>query len=239
MKKIIVFTATYNESENIINFIKSVDTIDIDLTLLIIDDNSPDGTSKIIEGYTPKNIKVLLIKREKKLGLDTAHKLAYTYALDNKFNYLITMDADMSHDPKKIPAFINNLSLSKFVIGSRYAEGGKCKMKWSRLFLSYYGNKLIKFVLGIHSSEFTTSFRGFNLDKLGGFNLNNVRSAGYSFFMETIYQLDKLNVIIHEIPIEFLDRKYGKSKIPKIELLRTLFNLFKIKFLSWYEAINK
>jgi dolichol-phosphate mannosyltransferase len=232
VKKILVFTATYNESENILNFIKSVDDLVINLTLLIIDDNSPDGTAKIIKGYNPKNIKVFLINRKKKLGLDTAHKIAYTYALDNKFSYLITMDADLSHDPKKIPEFINNLRISKFIIGSRYAKGGTCKMKWSRLFLSYYGNKLIKFILGIHSSEFTTSFRGFNLERLGSFDLNNIKSGGYSFFMETIYQLDKIKVPTHEIPIEFLDRKYGKSKIPKIELLRTLFNLIKLKFLS-------
>jgi dolichol-phosphate mannosyltransferase len=229
-KKIIIFTATYNESANIVKLIESIESLNLNLSLLIVDDNSPDNTGNIIQNYSSNKIKIKLIKRPKKLGLDTAHKIAYDYALENRYDYLVTMDADLSHDPIVIPEFIKNLSKHKFVIGSRYIKGGMCKMSWSRLFLSFYGNKFIKFVSGIESSEFTTSYRGFNLVGLKNFELKMVKSKGYSFFMETIFLLHKRNIIIKEIPITFLDRQYGKSKISKLELFRTLFNLFKIKF---------
>lgn len=227
--KTLIFTATYNEADNITSFIQAIDLLDLDLDLLIIDDNSPDNTSLIIEKYIPKKIKVHLIKRKKKLGLDTAHKLAYDYALVNCYKYLITMDADMSHNPKEIINFLENLETHKFVIGSRYIKGGSCNMKVTRLILSTFGNRFIKFIFGINCNEFTTSYRGFDLSSLNNFNLNMIKSKGYSFFMETIFLINKKNIPIKEIPISFLDRTKGASKIPKIEILRTLFNLVKLK----------
>jgi dolichol-phosphate mannosyltransferase len=229
--KTLVFTATYNEADNIIDFINKIVLNDINLDLLVVDDNSPDNTSKIISNYKSKKIKIHLITRKKKLGLDTAHKLAYNFAVENHYKYLITMDADMSHDPIEIPKFIKELRTNKFVIGSRYMKNGSCNMKGLRFFLSVYGNKIIRYIFGINCHEFTTSYRGFDIIGLGDFSLNAVRSKGYSFFMETIYQLHKRNITIKEIPISFLERKSGVSKIPKIEIFRTLLNLFKIKFL--------
>ena len=129
----------------------------------------------------------------------------------------------------KLKNIISNLENYPFVIGSMYIEGGKNNMKLSRLFLSYFGNKLIKFILKIPCEEFTTSFRGFNLNKLNKFNINNVQSRGYSFFMETIYWIDKAGYEIKQIPIIFEDRDKGRSKISKIESFRTLKNLFIIK----------
>ena len=226
--KTLVFTATYNESENIEKFLDiSLKVRNIDL--LIIDDNSPDLTFKIVENYQKKFQNLFLIKREKKLGLDTAHKLSFEFAKKNNYQNLITLDADLSHDPNQIEKFISNLENYPFVIGSRYIEGGKNNMKLSRLFLSYFGNKLIKFILKIPCEEFTTSFRGFNLNKLNKFNINNVQSRGYSFFMETIYWIDKAGYEIKQIPIIFEDRDKGRSKISKIESFRTLKNLFIIK----------
>lgn len=228
----LIFTATYNEADNIINFIQEIELLNLDLDLLIIDDNSPDNTSLVIKKYISKKIKIHLITREKKLGLDTAHKLAYDYALNNSYKYLITMDADLSHNPKEIINFLKNLNIYKFVIGSRYIKDGSCNMNGMRLFLSIYGNKFIKFIFGINCNEFTTSYRGFDLDNLNDFNLNMIKSKGYSFFMETLHLLHKKNIFIKEIPISFLDRTKGISKIPKIEIFRTLFNLFKLKLLS-------
>ena len=166
--------------------------------------------------------------------MDTAHKEAYEYALSNNYDYLITMDADLSHDPNEINNFINYLSDFPFVIGSRYVKGGKCLMSGRRLIMSKFGNKLIKSVLQINSNEFTTSYRGFNLLKLKNFHLNQVKNKGYSFFMGTLFEIDKLGYKIKEIPIIFKDRQKGFSKIPKIEIFRTLKNLsilfFKKKF---------
>ena len=102
-------------------------------------------------------------------------------------------------------------------------------MKGFRLFLSYYGNRFMQFVFNTNSTEFTSAYRGFNLRKLKGFNLRNVSSEGYSFFMETVYLIHKKGISIKEIPIYFRDRKKGKSKIPKLEIFRTLYNIFKLK----------
>ena len=135
------------------------------------------------------------------------------------------MDADLSHNPSELINFINNLEIYPFVIGSRYISGGKCLMKKRRLLLSKFGNILIKSVLGINCNEFTTSYRGFNLKKLNNFDIYSVNSQGYSFFMETIYRIHKLGCSIKQVPIIFADRTKGVSKIPKIEILRTLKNL--------------
>ena len=229
-KKTLIFTATYNESENIEKFLKIVDELNLNADILIIDDNSPDNTSKIIQEYSKSKKNIHLITRNSKEGLDTAHKMAYEYSRRNNYEFLITLDADLTHDPKKIPDFINELNTNSFVIGSRYMEGGKTDMKGLRLFLSFFGNKFIKFILNVNCSEFTSSFRGFNLTTLGDFDLKIVSSKGYSFFMETIHLISSSGYTIKQIPIHFSDRAKGISKIPKVEIFRTLKNLFLLKF---------
>ena len=226
--KNLVFTATYNEVENIDKFLKLVLKFK-NIDILIIDDNSPDQTSKVIEKFQLNHKNLFLINRPTKLGLDTAHKKSFEYALNNNYQNLITLDADLSHDPNQIQEFISQLNQYPFVIGSRYVKGGKNKMKFSRFILSYIGNKIIKFVLGIPCDEFTTSFRGFNLKKLKDFKIDRVQSKGYSFFMETVYWVNKTQNEIKQIPIIFEDRNKGVSKISKIESLRTLKNLFLLK----------
>ena len=229
-KRILVFSATYNEIENIRELINGIKKNLPDTSILIIDDNSPDKTQEAIKELKKENENLYLIEREKKLGLDTAHKDAFSYAIENNFDYLITMDADLSHDPKELPQFIKNLKNFPFVIGSRYISGGKCLMKGFRLIMSKFGNQIIKTVSGIKANEFTTSYRGFDIKNLKNFNINNVKTKGYSFMMGTIFELEKNNIEIKEIPITFYDRKKGISKIPKIEIFRTLKNLFFLSF---------
>lgn len=226
MTKTLIFTATYNEKENIKILIEKIVNLNKDTDILVIDDNSPDQTGELLKDLqkTMSNLKVII--RGKKLGLDTAHKLAFNYSKENNYQKLITLDADLSHDPMEIPKIIDLLDANSFVIGSRYMDGGRCEMSFLRLILSIIGNKIIKYILNIKSNEFTTSFRGFNLVKLTNFNLDMVNSKGYSFFMETIFILNKLGYNIYEIPIQFKNRTQGKSKIPKLEVLRTLKNLF-------------
>ena len=226
MKKILVFTATYNEKENIKKLITLIFKHCSNANVLIVDDNSPDKTAEEIELLKNEFKNISLIKRDSKLGLDTAHKFAYKYALDKGYDYLITMDADLSHDPAELTNFISSLETFPFVIGSRYAPGGKCLMKGRRLLMSKYGNILIKLVLRINCNEFTTSYRGFDLKKLGSFNLDSVKASGYSFFMKTIFEISKRKIEIKEIPITFKDRSQGYSKLPRIEIFRTLLNLF-------------
>ena len=229
-KKILIFTATYNEKDNIENLIRSINEINLELDIYIIDDQSPDLTNLVIKDLQKEYSNIFLKIRNSKSGLDTAHKEAYEYALSNGYDYLITMDADLSHDPKEIKNFVYYLNDSPFIIGSRYIEGGKCLMSGRRLFMSKFGNKLIKNVLQINSNEFTTSYRGFNLSKLKNFHLNQVSNKGYSFFMGTLFEIDKLGYKIKEIPIIFKDRQKGFSKIPKIEILRTIKNLLILFF---------
>ena len=228
--KILVFTATYNEVENIAKYLKEILSLNIKLSILIIDDNSPDKTYEEIRTFEKKYENIKLIVREKKLGLDTAHKFAFNYAKENNYEKLITMDADLSHDPKDIPTFIDLLDEYPFVIGSRYIKGGKNEMTLFRYLLSYFGNLFIKKIFGIKCSEFTTSYRGFNLIKLNNFNLDIINSKGYSFFMETIYRINQNRHIIKETPIIFKNRIKGKFKIPKIEIFRTLENVFLLHF---------
>ena len=229
-KKILVFTATFNELDNIKELVSSIKKQPSDPDILIIDDNSPDGTSEEIKKLQNSFKNLFLIKRSGKLGLDSAHKEAYEFALKNNYDLLITMDADLSHDPNEIGNFIKNLDEYPVVLGSRYISGGQCLMTGRRLIFSKYGNLIIKFVFQVDCSEFTTSYRGFNLKKLNNFHLNLIKTKGYSFFMGTVHEIFKQKFKVKEIPIIFKDRKKGHSKIPRIEMLRTLINIFVLKF---------
>lgn len=230
MRKVLVFTATFNEVENIKSFLDKIISIKENFDVLIVDDNSPDRTWSVIEQYKSQVSKrINLIKRAKKEGLNTAHKLGFNYAKENNYDLLITLDADLSHDPILIPEFIKKLEMNSFVIGSRYMPGGKNEMSFLRYILSFCGNKLIKFVLKIDLDEFTTSYRGFNLKTLKNFDMNEVSLEGYSFFLGTINLLHITNNNMTQIPITFKDRKKGKSKIPRLEIIRTLKNLLLIK----------
>ena len=140
------------------------------------------------------------------------------------------MDADLSHNPIELTNFVKNLEDYPFVIGSRYIKGGKCLMKGSRLLTSKIGNLVIKYISGIKSNEFTTSYRGFDIKKLKDFHLNDVKQTGYSFFMGTLFEISKKKFTIKEIPITFYDREKGVSKIPKLEIFRTLKNLITFIF---------
>jgi dolichol-phosphate mannosyltransferase len=230
MNKTLVFTATYNEVDNVEALVKRIAKYSKNTDILIIDDNSPDGTKKILFRLQKRLKRLNVIIRRGKLGLDTAHKFAYNFAIKKGYTNLITMDADLSHDPIKINKMIKILKNNEFVIGSRYMAGGKCEMSFIRTLLSFFGNKFIKIFLNINCNEFTTSYRGFNLKKLNKFNLNKVNSNGYSFFMETIVRLKRSGFNIKEIPINFRNRIHGKSKIPKIEIFRTLKNVILLYF---------
>ena len=232
MKKTLIFTATYNEINNIEELLSKIKKNCGDADILIVDDNSPDGTGKLLNEKKQKDNKLNVIVRAGKLGLDTAHKFAYEYAVLNDYDYLITMDADLSHNPSEIPNFLKVIDNNDFVIGSRYMPGGKNKLSLLRFLLSYFGNKFIKNVLNLKCTEFTSSFRAFNIKKMNNFHLNLIDSSGYSFFMDTIYQINKLGFNILEVPIIFEDRFKGKSKIAKIELFRTLVNVFRLSLIK-------
>ena len=165
-KKILIFTATYNEKDNIKIFLNKYIKLRLKAELLIIDDNSPDKTSQVIKQYQKKNKYIKLIIRKKKEGLNTAHQLAFEICKKKKYKYLITLDSDLTHDVKILPKFIEKIKFYSFVIGSRYAIGGKTDITGWRFFTSYIGNKFIKYIFNIKINEFTSSYRAFNLVKL-------------------------------------------------------------------------
>ena len=228
--KILIFSATYNESKNITLLLEAIEKLNLNVDVLIIDDNSPDKTWQIVQNYSKNKKNIYLIIRDKKKGLDTAHKLAFEYSVNNNYDFLITIDADLTHDPNKIPEFIIELEKNPFVLGSRFAKGGSFDSKGWRRVLSIFGNKFIKNMFNIDCHEFTTAFRGFNLKKTKDFDLRDVKSRGYSFFMETIYLINKKKIPIKEIPIYAKLRHKGVSKIERIEIFRTLINVIRLKF---------
>tara|TARA_Y100000996_G_C22554739_1_gene655089 strand:+ start:1644 stop:2342 length:699 start_codon:yes stop_codon:yes gene_type:complete len=230
MPQTLIFTATFNEKENVLNLVNEINSISDDIDILIVDDNSPDGTGEVLNKLIDNHKNLKVIHRENKSGLDTAHKLGFKYAKEKNYEKFITMDADLSHEPKEIPKILEVLNKEAFVIGSRYIDGGSCEMSFLRTVISVMGNKIIKNFLKIRCNEFTTSYRGFNLNKLKNFDLKLVKSKGYSFFMETIFRLNQKGFKINEIPIQFRNRAQGKSKIPKLEIFRTLKNLVLLKF---------
>ncbi len=219
--KVLVFTATYNEKDNAANFCPEVLGLPGQYDLLIVDDNSPDGTGKILDAYAAQNPRFKVIHRAGKLGLGSAHKLALAYAQEQGYEVLVTMDADYSHQPSDIPRLISELgSDADFVIGSRYAPGGKCDYIGYRRFVSICANFASRALLGVPLTEYTTSFRAFRVATLKRLDMTQVKSQGYSFFLESTFRAHQSGFKLREIPIHFKDRFHGESKIPQNEIFR-------------------
>jgi dolichol-phosphate mannosyltransferase len=229
-KNLLLFTATYNEKKNINIIFKKIKNLNIEHDMLIVNDQSTDGTSEYLK-LAKKNYKNLhIFERKSKLGLNTAYNYAFNFAKKKNYKYLITFDADMQHDVSLIPIFYKNLRVNNFVIGSRYIKGGKCQLSGFRFLLSYYGNKIIKLFFNTKINEFTTSFRGFDKKSINILNKNQIKSSGYSFMMECMHIIIKEKLKIKEIPITFYKRDFGKSKLPRVEIFRTIYNLIRIVF---------
>ena len=228
IKKILVFFATYNEAENIENLLRCTFEHLPGQELLVVDDDSPDGTGEMLDKFAQTNKQVAVIHRPRKLGLGTAHKLAMQYAIKNQFDILITMDADFSHHPEYLPTLVDLMNDYDFVIGSRYVKGGGLSYGIFRRTLSITANILARYMLKIPLKECTTSYRGFQVSLLKKINLNLIRSEGYSFFIESIYIIHRLTDKITEFPIFFYDRQSGNSKISKIEIIKSVFCLGKL-----------
>ncbi len=226
--KILVFTATYNEINNIQNLLNEIHLNVSEADILVVDDSSPDGTGLLLDNIRKNNSKINIINRSGKLGLGSAHLLAFKYAIANNYDILITMDADGSHDPIHIPAIIEKLEKSDFVIGSRYIKGGKCDYTGYRKTISIAANLLARSMLGIPLHEYTTSFRGIKVSSIAKLDISSYNNNGYSFFMECVYRFFSSGLKLDETPIYFKDRKHGSSKIPKLEIFRGFINLLKL-----------
>ena len=228
MKKFLICSPTYNESENIEIFCKKIFNINNNFHLLIIDDNSPDGTYKIIEKLKLKYKNLFLLKRKKKLGIGSALRKGMKYALKKKYYALITLDADLSHNPEDIPLFIKNLRSNDFITGSRYIKGGKSDYDGYRDMVSRVANKLCKLILNMPFYEFTTSFRIYNYKCLKVLKKASLKSNGYSSQIEFFFYIYKSGLKCNEIPIKFRQRFKGNSKIPRLEVLYSGIKLIEL-----------
>jgi predicted TPR repeat methyltransferase len=240
VKRILVFTATYDEADNITLLVDEVFGLLPECEMLVVDDNSPDGTGRILDEMRAKNPRLHVVHRPAKNGLGSAHKLAIKYALAHGYDALITMDADFSHDPKYLPEMVRQLENAEFVIGSRYAPGGSCEYPMSRVALSWGANALARGLLGIPVRETTTSYRGFRRSLLERMDVDAIRADGYSYFVESIFQVSRRIASkgaaqgMAEFPIRFADRRAGTTKISKKEIWRgftTLARLTATRFL--------
>jgi dolichol-phosphate mannosyltransferase len=234
LEKLLIFTATYNEADNIGPLVREVFTILPSADMLVVDDNSPDGTGRILEELKLTYPRLTTIHRPGKNGLGTAHKLAIKYALAQGYDALVTMDADFSHHPRYLPEMVQKLEDAEFVIGSRFIPGGSCEYPLPRVALSVGANTLTRTLLGIPLRETTTAYRGFRRTLLERMNIDAIRSDGYSFFVESIFQVARLEHAararrpMREFPIRFEDRRAGATKISKKEIwngMRTLGRL--------------
>lgn len=227
-KKILVFTATYNEVQNAPLLLADIWGVLPQADVLIVDDNSPDGTGKLLDEMAQSNARLKVIHRPRKLGLGSAHYLAMIYAMRHKYDLLVTMDADLSHDPKDIPRLIKALGDGDFLIGSRYAEGGTCDYVGYRKELSRIANIATRLLMRIDIHEFTTSFRVFDVEALRKVKFNWIGNFGYSFFLEAVVRLHANGLNVKEEPIHFYNRHTGKSKIPSLEIFRGMSKLLQL-----------
>ena len=229
---ILLAIATYKESENIADLIKEIRKISKTIKILIINDASGDNTYEICQKLKDENINI--IERPKKLGLGTAHKLSMFYAIRFKYEYLITMDADFSHDPLHLPKLLENAGKKNFVIGSRFCPGARSDYKGVRKFVSSCGNFFAKKILSIPLNEITTYYRVYSVDLLKKLPFNELNAEGYSLGVKLVWMMKKLNAKLIETPIHFKDRNYGKSKIPKFQIFVSFFDLILIKLKDFY-----
>ncbi|MCL4538732.1 MAG: polyprenol monophosphomannose synthase [Bacteroidetes bacterium] len=216
-KKVLVVIPTYNEAENIGAVVPKVLDACPESNILVIDDNSPDGTRTIVEGMIQKDRRVRLITRENKGGLGTAYVAGFRYAIENGYDYVVEMDADLSHEPSEIPHFCEALrNHADVAIGSRYASGVSV-LNWpmKRLLLSYGANIYARVVTGVPVNDMTSGFKAFKVEVLKSIDLNSIRSNGYAFQVEMNVRAFRKGYKIVEVPIVFTERRVGTSKMSK------------------------
>ena len=228
---------TYNERENLKILIPEILEVfrkkAIDGEMLIIDDASPDGTGRVAEEFANTLDRVHVLKRPRKMGIGSAYKDGFKYVLSRESDGAIEMDADLSHNPAYIPGFVKKLSEGyDLIIGSRYVPGGEIP-KWSlfRRMVSSLTNRATKFLLGLNPKDVTSGYRAYSLNALKTIYFTSVKSDGYAFQVEMVLRCQRAGLRICEIPIAFVDREQGESKLSKKEMWRFLKSVVRLKFM--------
>ena len=237
--KILIIIPTYNELENLPKLLPEVLSKDQNIEILIVDDNSPDGSSSYVENEMKTNGRIHLIKRLSKQGLGTAYIAGFKFALQKDYKIIFEMDADFSHDPKEIPRFIEEIKNADVVLGSRYKNGVNV-INWPmrRLLLSWFANLYTRVITGMPVCDATGGYKCFRREVLEAIDLNRVKSNGYAFQIEMNYKAWKKRFTIKEIPIIFIDRMKGNSKMSKKIVREAVFMVWKLRFQSIFGLLK-
>ena len=235
----LIIIPTFNESENIELIINKILLLNDSNDILVVDDNSPDGTSKIVSDLKKENIdRIFLIVRDNKLGLGSAYKEGFNWALNQNYSYIFEMDADLSHDPEEIVNLKELLikSDSDVAVGSRYLDGVSV-VNWplSRIFLSYFANIYVRIITGMPIKDATSGFIGYTNESLSSLNIDNIKFNGYAFQIEMKFKLWKKNFKLREHQIIFVNRKSGKSKMDKNIIFEAIFGVIRLKLNSIFK----
>jgi len=232
--RVLIIVATYNERENIAPLLAEIFLVEPEVNVLVIDDNSPDKTYVVVEELLASLFKdkLFLIKRSGKLGLGTAYVAGFNWGIKAKYDVIMHMDADFSHNPKYIPQFLEQIKTNDLVLGSRYVKGGGV-LNWGliRKFISIGGSFYARTILGIPIRDLTGGFKCFRREVLEVIDVNSLKSNGYSFQVETTYKTFLSGFKIQEIPIIFEDRRVGQSKMSSKIFLEALIMIIKLRFM--------
>lgn len=236
--KAFVVIPTYNEKDNVQTLARAVLAQHPDLHILFVDDNSPDGTGAIIDGLVAEYDRVHVLHRSGKLGLGSAYRQGFKEALTMGADYLIEMDADFSHDPATLPLFLEAVKESDLVIGSRYLNGVSV-VNWPirRLILSYFASVYTRWVTGLQLRDCTSGFKCFRRATIEAIDLTQVKSDGYSFQIEMNYRCMEKGFRISEIPIIFIDRHAGSSKMSGTIVREAVLMVWKLRFNTFFSRL--
>ena len=227
--RLLVTLCTYNERQNIENLVPVIFRYAPDAHIVIIDDNSPDGTGKFADELAAENPAIKVLHRTGKQGLGSATLLGFNYGIENGYELLVNLDADFSHHPQHIPAMLECMDRADVAIGSRYIKGGGVE-GWGlkRHFMSKSIKLYAKLLQGLKTNDNSGSFRCYRVARLAELDLDAVRSKGYSFQEEILYRLERINCTFEETPIYFANRRFGETKINMQEAVSAMVVLFRL-----------
>jgi dolichol-phosphate mannosyltransferase len=231
MPKFLVVTPTYNEADNITRLIPAVLGQASGLEVLIVDDGSPDGTAELVRGMMKADSRIHLLERKSKMGLGSAYVAGFKYAIQHLYDCVFEMDADFSHSPDEIPNFLKKIEEFDLVVGSRYTNGVRV-LNWPirRLMLSFTANLYTRIVTGMPLRDATGGFKCYRRRVLEAINLDNIKSNGYAFQIEMSYKAWRKGFKLVEIPITFIDRRSGVSKMSKHIVYEAFFMVWILRF---------
>jgi dolichol-phosphate mannosyltransferase len=236
----LVIVPTYNERENIAELIDRLLALPWGLEVLVVDDGSPDGTGALVTALAAREPRVHLIERGHKLGLGSAYLAGFRYALDHGAEYVFEMDADFSHDPDAIGGFLEAAKEADLVLGSRYLHGAVKVVNWplERLILSYSANLYTRIITGMPVHDATGGFKCFRRRALEGIRLDRVQSDGYAFQIEVSFKVWRRGYRIREIPIVFVDRRAGVSKMSRRIIWEAAWLVWRLRFWDLFGRVK-